>query len=363
MLENLRREMKEIKASRDEETRKVQQESDLSGELQGRLAETLERIEQLNTELNKIKKREDKIRQMADTIQTIQYTKIQESVISDFLVPKDALILDYLKRKTKNLDEHVLDRIPTLTFAKRNDTYTIILVGIQAHHQAFKHVLQRILTLSDIKQRAIEFYQRHLIRIIKSINQVLFQVEPSTQYWKQYSKIFYGLLKAENEQYFTKFKDFVGQKTVELSELFVLGDLTSPWADIRKETDSFMEQHPFINEIERLKHEALDKFIEQNISVQRLKIGKKPTQKSIDTIQYFIEKMKNYFREDRQYTGYKLKHFGLIPALLQRLMIYYCCFTVQLPLYESSKELLKEINKNTVTTISTSTGSGKKFIS
>ena len=43
-------------------------------------------------------------------------------------------------------------------------------------------------------------------------------------------------------------------------------------------------------------------------------------------------------------------------------MIYYCCFTIQLPLYESSKDLLDKIEKNTVTTISTSTGSGKSTL-
>ncbi|CAF1264703.1 unnamed protein product [Rotaria sordida] len=43
-------------------------------------------------------------------------------------------------------------------------------------------------------------------------------------------------------------------------------------------------------------------------------------------------------------------------------MVYYCCFTIQLPLYESSIELLKTIQKNTVITISTSTGSGKSSL-
>ncbi|CAF4773790.1 unnamed protein product, partial [Rotaria sp. Silwood2] len=135
--------------------------------------------------------------------------------------------------------------------------------------------------LSNIKQRAIDFYQRHLNRIIKSINKILFQVQPNTKYWKQYSKFLYELLKAENIKYWTKFKDSIGQKTLELSELFILGDSTSPWIEIRQATNLFMTKNSFINEIERLKHQALDKFIELNISFQRIKLAIKPTKDSI----------------------------------------------------------------------------------
>jgi HrpA-like RNA helicase len=42
-------------------------------------------------------------------------------------------------------------------------------------------------------------------------------------------------------------------------------------------------------------------------------------------------------------------------------MIYYRCFTIQLPLYESAKKLLKIIEENTVITIATSTGSGTRI--
>ena len=361
MLEDLKREMKEIKALRDEENRKIQEKEDFAGELEVHLGESLERIEQLNAELQRIKKKEENIKQMADSIQTIQYTKIEKSVLHEFLIPKYALILEYLKRKTKKLDSHFNDRIPKIIPEEKRNTYTVTVIGVQGHHQAFKDILKNLLTLSNIKERATSFYQRHLNRITRSINQTLFKVQPNTKYWKQYSKCFYGLLKSENEQYSIKFKDFIGQKTTELGELFVLGNLKSPWTEIRRETDSFMEQYPFLNEIERFKHQALEKFIEQNISFQRLKLGKKPTKESINTLQYFISKIKKIFQDDPQYTGYHLKQFCLIPQILERLMIYHCCFTIQLPLYESSKELLKDIKKNTVTAISTSTGSGENL--
>jgi hypothetical protein len=123
-----------------------------------------------------------------------------------------------------------------------------------------------------------------------------------------------------------------------------------------------MEQNPFRNEIQQLKYRALEKFIEQNISLQRIKLEKKPTEKSIKTIEYFIQKTKEIFTTESKYTGHKLKHFGLISELLQRLMIYYSCFTIQLPLFESARKLLNSIENNTVITIATSTGSGQKIL-
>jgi hypothetical protein len=102
----------------------------------------------------------------------------------------------------------------------------------------------------------------------------------------------------------------------------------------------------------------LEQFITQNISFQRLKLDKKPSDKSIEVLKDFIQKIKNSFQNDQKYIGYQLKQFRLIPELLKRLMIYYSCFTIQLPLFESSKDLLNKIEQNTVITIATSTGSG-----
>ncbi|CAF2546861.1 unnamed protein product [Rotaria sp. Silwood2] len=365
ILEKLKKEMDKIKAARDDEKQKAMLQLSSSEatthELEEKLAETLRRTEELNAELEKIRKKEEKIKEIANTIKTIKYIKIEKHIFYDFLAPKYGLILDHLQR-TKKLDNFFVDKIPKVIFEEKRNTYTLTVTGIRVHHEAFKEILRRILILSNIKQRAIDFYQRHLNRIIKSINKILFQVQPNTKYWKQYSKFLYELLKAENIKYWTKFKDSIGQKTLELSELFILGDSTSPWIEIRQATNLFMTQNSFINEIERLKHQALDKFIELNISFQRIKLAIKPTKDSIKALQHFIEKIKQIFNEDPKYNGSELSNLRHIPHLLQRLMIYYCCFTIQLPLYESSTEILQEIKKNTVITISTSTGSGKSTL-
>lgn len=365
MLETLKNEMEDVQAARDDERQKaiiqLNSAEKRTTELENKLAETIQRTEHLNAELERLKKKEEKMKEIAKTVQTIKYTKIEKHIFYDFLVTKHELILDYLQR-TKKLDDFFVDKIPKLVFQEKRNTYTLTLTGIRVHHQSFKQILLRILNLSNIKQRAIDFYRRNLNRIIKSINKKLFEVQPNTNYWKQYSKFFYELLKAESIQHWRKFKEFIGKKTLELSELFILGDSSSPTTVIRQATNSFMTENAFMNEIERLKHQTLDKFIELNVSFQRLKFSLKPTKDSIKTAKYFIGKIKRIFKEDPKYSGCELTNLSRIPHLLQRLMIYYFCFIIQLPLYESSKELLQQINMNTVITISTSTGSGNNNI-
>jgi HrpA-like RNA helicase len=117
-----------------------------------------------------------------------------------------------------------------------------------------------------------------------------------------------------------------------------------------------------MDEIESIKQKALDEFIQQNISMQHLKLDVEPTAKSLSVVQNFIKKIQKEFQTDKKYLGYGIKHFNLIPKLLERLMLYYSCFKTQLPLYGFSEDLLGKIEKHAVTTISTSTGSGKSTL-
>ncbi|CAF3866325.1 unnamed protein product, partial [Rotaria sp. Silwood1] len=141
-----------------------------------------------------------------------------------------------------------------------------------------------------------------------------------------------------------------------------MGDLTTIKTELDKQTDSFIKDKPLITEIEPRKYQVLEKFIEQNITHQRNHYEKKPNPKAISVLDTFIERLKENFKTNRKFTGLDAKHFGLIPDLLQRLIIYSCCFYTQLPLFESALDLLDNISQNTVTTISTSTGSGKSTL-
>ncbi|CAF1163491.1 unnamed protein product [Rotaria sordida] len=142
----------------------------------------------------------------------------------------------------------------------------------------------------------------------------------------------------------------------------ISGILTSPWTELRITTNQFLEQHPFTNEIEGLKNKALEEFIEQNISFQRWKFEKAPSQESVSIVKQFIDNIKTTLRSDQIHEDCEVQHFNMIPQLLQQIMIYYSCFKVQLPLFESSVELLDKIKNHTITTVATSTGSGKSTL-
>ncbi|CAF1154501.1 unnamed protein product [Didymodactylos carnosus] len=361
----LEEENKELKAKLAAETASVQEQLNLNvqrtAEQERRLAEAMEEIDRMHTEQKKMEEKEAKIQQIAKTIKTIEYNNIPTQIIHDFITPKFNLVLDWL-RKTKKLDEFFYDKIPKMTFREQNNTYTVTISGFQVHHDSFKAVLNRISTLSNVTQSAKDFYQRHLNRLTRAITNALFQVNSRTRNWRNYAKCLVQLLQEKNTEHSKLFNDYINQKSKILTEQSISDSSTKPWIELKTQTNNFMKQYPFVNEIETLKHQALEEFIKQNISFQRLKLDKKPTEKSISVVKDFIEKVKAVFKTNAEYTGHELKHFSLIPELLQRIMIYYCCFLIQLPLYESAKELLEKIEKNTVITIATSTGSGKSTL-
>ncbi len=78
-------------------------------------------------------------------------------------------------------------------------------------------------------------------------------------------------------------------------------------------------------------------------------------------IDQHLSKLQQQF-ESREYVGHEFKHFNLIPSLLQRVHIYCRCFQLNLPLFDSSIDLLDSIKRNTVVAISTGTGSGKSTL-
>jgi HrpA-like RNA helicase len=327
------------------------------------LSDLLARINMMENQQNENEIKQTKLEQIANTIKTIEYTNIQKEIIHDFLTPKCSSILDYLRSQTVDLDPSFTDRIPKMTFAGENDRYTVTIVGFQEHHNEFKAILRRIWSLLNVIQSAKDFYQRDLNRSLRLMTKdTLPKVIPRTQIWREYTQLFTRLFQEKSIEYKKNFDDYIQEKLKSLIDACIFGELVQPWIEIRKETDDFLKNHSFMNEIESIKHKALEEFIKQNISMQHLKLEVEPTAKSISVIRNFIEKIQREFQTNKKYQGYQIHHFNYIPKLLERLMLYYCSFKIQLPLYECSEDLLDKIDKNAITTISTSTGSGKSTL-
>ena len=171
--------------------------------------------------------------------------------------------------------------------------------------------------------------------------------------------IFNQLFREKSKSYTDRFNDYIREKSKSLIEQVIQGTLASPADELRQQTNSFIRQHELLDEVEGLKQLALEEFVKQYISSQTAKLSQKPRAKAVQTVKVFIDRIKNRLRADPTYAGHKLEKFKLIPDLLKQIVIYYSCFLVQLPLFEYARELLETIEANPVTTITTSTGSGK----
>ncbi|CAF3882205.1 unnamed protein product, partial [Rotaria sordida] len=305
-----------------------------------RQAQQISELDKLNKELQIQKQKGEQEKAKMDKIEksiiATQYNKIETQIARDFLAPKQLLIIDHMKKIGQKIDEHFIDRLPKMVLGEVTNgsivTYSVTIVGFQDHHAIFKAVLERI---------------RRFIR---------------TQYWKQYVKSFIRLLQDKANEYTELFNHHIEDIVKSLTEKCILNDLTTIKAEIEQQTNNFIKDKSFTGEIEPPKHQALEEFIEQNIILQRSHHEKKPTKESITVLETFVNRVKTDFKTNRKYVGHDAKHFDLIPDILQRLIIYYCCFNIQLPLFESALELLDKIDKNTVTTIATSTGSGKSTL-
>ena len=327
------------------------------------LNQLLTHIDTMENEKKINEEKENKLRDISKTIRTIEYTFIEKQIMLDFLTPKNALIIDYFQRTNPNVDPSFRDRVPRMTSKQMNNSYIVTLVAFSEHHNQFKAILQRIQQLLNTVKSTKDFYQRYLNRIMYSIIKgILPKVKPRTQVWREYSQLFVQFFQEKNKEYKHLFDDYIDEKLQSMIDSCILNELTNPWEILKKETDYFLQNQPFENEINPLKQKTLDEFIKENISLQRVKFESEPSQKSISTIENFIKKVQKEFESDRQYEGNEIEHFTLIPKLLQRLLLYYSCFKIQLPLYESSDDLLTKIDDHMVTTIATSTGSGKSTL-
>lgn len=340
----------EIKQKHKEEMEKIEQN----------IYTMQEEIKMLNEKQKCLEQRQQTLKQSEQTIESREYSGFDSQIMYDFVIPKFNLLTSYITDSIPNIDEYFIGKIPKLIFKEINNaTYTISVHGFPGHHTSFLAARDRIFKLSNSVKSAKEFYQRDINRVIRSITETFKMVQADTNIWKQYCKIFTRLLQEKSIEYVNRFNICLKEKSKLLIEGSILGISVPPWIELRAHTNDFLNDYPFIDEIENLKHQALDEFIKQNISFQKLELDGVPTKGSVNTVTELIKEIQLEFKTNAIYEGYQSDHFSLIPNLLERIMIYYSCFTVQLPLFESSRELLNKIENNTVTTIATSTGSGK----
>ena len=325
------------------------------------LSEVLERLTTLHEQQARSREQETRLREIEKTITTKQYSNIDKDVMNHFIVPKFDKLVNYVKNSVQDVDEVFFDRLPKISFEKVETSFTFTIIGFPKHHDSFKKALQQIKNLSEASKSVERSYQKILNDDRASMVRTLQNVPENSTIWKQYVRIFIQLLNDKIKEYVIRFNGNNRAKSSSLIEQSIMGLSDSPQTELKITMNQFIERYPFINGIEGLQHKALEEFIEQNIQFQRIKFEKTPSKMSLDTIKFFIDRIKTKLKTDSISEGHQLQYFEIIPKLLQQAMIYYSCFKEQLPLFDLSRELLDKIENNTVTTITTSTGSGKRF--
>lgn len=313
-------------------------------------------IAQLQQQLEERQAEEKRRKDLIAEVQVIDYIHIDQFLVTNFFFQNIDKITNQLKRKLRPIN--YFTGIPGITVKGKDPSYVISVIGVENHHEEFKQILRRIQSLSNVTKSAEAYYARYLNRSIRSVLFIMNKKIRSSAHWKSYLKYFQYAVNEQKETFLKLFADCILEEAQRMVEECITDARFQSSALLRESTNSFIEDKPFIAELELLKHRAFDEFITQNVFSQPCKFEKKPSNAALRTLNELINQVKNEFKTNKKYIGCDLSSLNEIPKLLKRIILYYRCFLLELPLFESAGELLGQIEKNTVITIATSTGSG-----
>ena len=331
-----------------------------------KLKELIKRIDELEKELENRKDYEKHLKELESKITTrTNYSTIPPEVMQIYLLGKGQLITKYLNDQ-QILPEYYVYKIPRLFFNENNKSeYNASLTGLRTHHYEFESILRRISYLSYETRRVKYTYKQEITKLLESVIKILTKpvrpLQPS-QTWKQYTNYFLKILKDKQQEHIEHFNEYIVEKSKLLTDRMITTVNFDPQSELQSNMEDYKKSNSFVDELEKIKYEALIEFIKQQIFLPQKQYDKKPTKESIKILNDFIERKKKELRTERIYKGLEVKHFQLISKLLQNIQLYHHCFQLQLPLFESAPDLLDKINENTVITVSTSTGSGKSTL-
>ena len=285
--------------------------------------------------------------------------KLQKEAIKTYLLGKGELIINHLNEKEKVPDYYVY-KIPKLFFHQEGLDYIASLNGLPKHQHEFELILQRVTYLLYETKRVKYDYNQQVAKMIASVIQIMTKRIRPSETWEYYTNYFLQVLKDKQQQYIEHFDSYMTSKSKLLTDRAITSTNFDSRPDLIKHIEHYEKSNSFTGELEKIKHEALAEFIKEQIFLPRQQFEQKPSKESIKVLNEFIEQKKKELNTEAIYKGVGVEQFKLISKLLQAITLYYHCFQLQLPLFESAPELLDKIHQNTVVTIATSTGSGKK---
>ncbi|CAF0941208.1 unnamed protein product [Didymodactylos carnosus] len=325
--------------------------------------------ETLNTACTMLKITQQQLNEKVEREKLINEAVRQISRVEYILPKSNQLILFKLNLLLENLrtlnfpqKEYFKDSIPIMEFHHQNHC-TLILKGFPVHHQQLIIILKRLKDLFDRAQSAEDYYKLEINKNVQSLIRIIKRVRPTNStHWKHYTDSLGKLIHQKCEAYIHKFTNYINDKLTSLLDDCIKNSSRQYQRDLASLTSDYMRDERFVDDVDSLKAAALDEFIRDHILLQQKLTKIVPTKESASTLSKHIEKIKKILTTNSSYKGCNLKQFQMIVPLLQRIMIYYHCFLLQLPLLNASINLLNRIENNTVLTIETSTGSGRSTL-
>jgi hypothetical protein len=316
-------------------------------------------LDDTRRQLNEKEEYEKLINETAKQMSIVEYSlpNSNQSIIT---------ILHLIREVLKKLDyphrEYFKNSAPVIDIHDRND-YTLALKGFPIHHERMKLIFERLQDLFNRAQAAEHFCEQQTNTNVRSLINKIERMRPKNPiYWRHYRDSLIRLIHEGCDDYIRKFKTYMKDELKKLLNICIESSSLQYRREVGTLANNFIRSEKFESKIEVMKRTALDEFIRDHVLLQQKSTKTIPSKDSVSALNKHIDKIKRLLTTHSDYKGYEPKHFKMIISLLQRIMIYYNCFLLQLPLFNSSIDLLNKLENSTVLTIQTSTGSGKTFL-
>ncbi|CAF1156177.1 unnamed protein product, partial [Didymodactylos carnosus] len=355
------------RAAQEEENEQLRQEK----QQEQKIKELESENERLNVKLNdkqnsinewkekhkQLDEREKELNDILNAIITVDY----EFPAKEYLLTTAGTFRESLKSIQCHYDEYIFD-LPSVTVLEsvRDERFcTFRVKGFHEHHNEMaviqKNIYELINTIHSEQSDhwiSIKDHVRSTVRELQSVN-CRWDMKSD---WIRYSTQLMNSILAKQEQLTETFNKTLDETCITLVKVCIKNTDKQWRQQLYSAVARNAQIHSFKNAVKNAKHLALEDYI------NKIEVNNIATGKSIHVRDQHLRNLVATFKEEQESRASDANQYNNIPAFLQRINIYFRCFALQLPLFESSIELLEKIEQKTVVTISTPTGSGKSTL-